>query len=53
MNAVLFEQVGSIGVFVFGLPVIRIIPRRSETIRRFFDLEPRQQARTGAPPEEA
>ena len=52
VNAVLFEQVGSIGAFVFGLPVIRIIPRRSETIRRFFDLEPRQQA-TGAPPEEA
>jgi uncharacterized BrkB/YihY/UPF0761 family membrane protein len=38
VNAVLFEQVGSISSFVFGLPVIRIIPRRSERIRRFFDL---------------
>ena len=38
LNAVLFEEVGSISRFVFGLPILRAIPRRSETFARYFDL---------------
>jgi uncharacterized BrkB/YihY/UPF0761 family membrane protein len=40
INAVLHERFGSISQFVFALPVLRILPRRSAWIRRFFDLEP-------------
>jgi uncharacterized BrkB/YihY/UPF0761 family membrane protein len=36
LDAVLFERVGSISHFVFGLPVVRALPRRSAWIRRFF-----------------
>jgi membrane protein len=38
LNAVLFEDVGSISRFVFALPVLRAIPRRSEAFARYFDL---------------
>lgn len=40
VNAVLYEEVGSVSMFVFGLPVLRAIPRRLLAVRRFFDLEP-------------
>jgi uncharacterized BrkB/YihY/UPF0761 family membrane protein len=39
VNAVLYEQVGSFSSFVFGLPGLRIIPRRLPAIARFFDLD--------------
>ncbi len=39
VNAVVFERFGSISQVVFALPVVRILPRRSAWIRRFFDLE--------------
>ena len=38
LNAVLFEELGSISRFVFGLPVLRIIPRHSAAFARYFDL---------------
>ncbi len=38
LNAVLFEQVGSVSRFVSGLPVLRAVPRRSEAFARYFDL---------------
>lgn len=38
LNAVLFEEVGSISRFVFGLPVLRVVPRRSDAFARYFDL---------------
>ena len=38
LNAVLFEDVGSISRFVFALAVLRAIPRRSEAFARYFDL---------------
>jgi uncharacterized BrkB/YihY/UPF0761 family membrane protein len=38
LNAVLFEEVGSISRFVFGLPILRIIPRHSDAFARYFDL---------------
>ena len=49
IDAVLYERFGSITAFVFGLPVLRILPRHSTLIRRVFDLdvEPRT-ARTRA-----
>ena len=40
VNAVFHERFGSISQIVFALPVLRILPRRSAWIRRFFDLEP-------------
>jgi uncharacterized BrkB/YihY/UPF0761 family membrane protein len=38
LNAVIYERFGSISQFVFGLPLVRILPRKSAWIRRFFDL---------------
>ena len=39
LNAVVYERLGSISQFVFSLPVLRILPRRSAWIRRFFGLD--------------
>jgi uncharacterized BrkB/YihY/UPF0761 family membrane protein len=39
VNAVMYERFGSISEFVFALPVVRILPRRSKRIRRFFGLD--------------
>ena len=39
VNAVLYERFGSISQFIFGLPVVRILPRRSPKLRRFFGLD--------------
>ena len=39
LDAVVFERFGSISQFVFGLPVLRILPRKWAWLRRYFDLE--------------
>ncbi|HUW00989.1 MAG TPA: YhjD/YihY/BrkB family envelope integrity protein [Acidimicrobiales bacterium] len=39
LNAVIYEQLGSVSRFVFGLPGVREIPRRVPAVGRFFDLE--------------
>jgi uncharacterized BrkB/YihY/UPF0761 family membrane protein len=39
LDAVVYERFGSISTFVFGLPLVRILPRKSTWIRRFFDLD--------------
>lgn len=39
LNAVIYERFGSISQFVFGLPVVRVLPRKSRWIRDFFDLD--------------
>jgi len=39
VNAVVYERFGSISTFVFGLPVLRVLPRRSAWFRRVFQLE--------------
>jgi uncharacterized BrkB/YihY/UPF0761 family membrane protein len=39
VNAVVFERFGSISQFVFGLPVLRALPRRWPRLGRFFELE--------------
>jgi uncharacterized BrkB/YihY/UPF0761 family membrane protein len=39
LDAVLYEEVGSVSRFVFALPVVRILPRRSERLRRYFALD--------------
>jgi uncharacterized BrkB/YihY/UPF0761 family membrane protein len=39
LNAVIHERFGTISAFVFSLPVLRILPRKSQWIRRFFDLD--------------
>jgi uncharacterized BrkB/YihY/UPF0761 family membrane protein len=38
-NAVIFERFGSIAEFVFGLPLVRAVPRKFPSVARFFDLE--------------
>jgi len=40
LNAVVHERFGTISQAVFSLPVLRVLPRRSRWIRRFFDLDP-------------
>ena len=39
LDAVIYERFGSISHFVFALPVVRVLPRKSKWIRDFFDLE--------------
>ncbi len=39
LDAVLYEQIGSVSKFVFALPMVRILPRRSERLRRYFALD--------------
>lgn len=38
MNAVLYEEIGTVSRFVFGLPVLRSVPIRVPWVARFFDL---------------
>ena len=45
LNAVVFERFGSISTFVFGLPGLRALPRRSDRFRRFFGLDREVRAR--------
>ena len=40
LNAVVYERFGTISQAVFALPVVRVLPRRSAWIRRFFELDP-------------
>jgi uncharacterized BrkB/YihY/UPF0761 family membrane protein len=39
LNAVVFERFGSVSTFVFGLPLLRVLPRRFPAVARFFDLD--------------
>lgn len=39
LNAVIHERFGSISRVVFALPILRILPRRSPRLRRFFELD--------------
>jgi uncharacterized BrkB/YihY/UPF0761 family membrane protein len=41
LDAVIVERFGSISRFVFGLPLVRALPRKSQWIRTFFDLPDR------------
>ena len=38
LNAAVYERFGSITSFVFGLPLVRVLPRRWAWLRRHFDL---------------
>jgi membrane protein len=38
INAVIYERLGSISTFVFGLPVLRVLPTHSERFARFLGL---------------
>jgi len=38
-NAVVYERFGSISGWVFSLPGLRRLPRRSRRLREFFDLD--------------
>jgi uncharacterized BrkB/YihY/UPF0761 family membrane protein len=48
VNAVVYERFGSISTAVFGLPVLRALPRRSPALRRYFAL-PDEDVGTNAP----
>ena len=39
VDAVIYERFGSISQFVFSLPLLRIIPRKSPRLRKLFGLE--------------
>ena len=39
LDAVIHERFGSISRVALSLPVMRILPRKSAWIRRFFDLD--------------
>ena len=53
LDAVVYERFGSITTFVFGLPVLRSIARRSPWLRRFFGLDPVEGDAAGPPPDPA
>lgn len=48
LNAVVYERYGSVSAVVFALPGLRVLPRRSPRLRRYFALEdtPAQEAGT-------
>ena len=50
VNAVLFERLGSVSGFVFGLPVLRLIPARWPAFARFFDLDEHRRTSGGIRP---
>ena len=39
LNSVVYERRGSLSQLVFGLPVLRLVARRSGRLRRFFALD--------------
>ena len=39
VNAVVFEQIGSVSRFVFSVPGLRAIPARAPGLARYFDLD--------------
>jgi uncharacterized BrkB/YihY/UPF0761 family membrane protein len=39
LNAVIYERIGSIAKFVFGLPLLRMLPKRSPRFARFMGLD--------------
>jgi uncharacterized BrkB/YihY/UPF0761 family membrane protein len=47
VNAVVHERFGSIADFVFALPGLRVVARRSAWVRRFFELDEPQRAPGG------
>ena len=49
VNAVVYEQIGSVSSFVFGLPVLRTIPQRVPSVARFFDLGAGAEGPTDVP----
>ncbi len=40
INAVIYDRYGSVSGPFFSLPVLRLLPAKSQRIRRFFDLQP-------------
>jgi uncharacterized BrkB/YihY/UPF0761 family membrane protein len=48
LDAVVYERFGSITGFVFGLPVLRLLPRKWAWFRRYFDLDDEVRERTPA-----
>ena len=44
VDAVIYERFGSISQFVFSLPLLRIIPRKSPKLRKLFGLEKSDQS---------
>ena len=43
LSAVVFERVGSLSAFVFDLPLLRALPKRSPRLRAFFALQEEQE----------
>jgi len=44
VDAVIYERFGSITQFVFSLPILRLIPRKSARLRKLFGLEKPDQS---------
>jgi hypothetical protein len=44
VDAVIYERFGSITQFVFSLPLLRLIPRKSARLRKLFGLEKPDQS---------
>ncbi|MGN6694544.1 MAG: YhjD/YihY/BrkB family envelope integrity protein [Aquihabitans sp.] len=54
IDAVVFERVGSLSRFLFGLPLVRAIPRRYPVVAHFFDLPVRESdIRPATPPDQS
>jgi hypothetical protein len=39
LGAVVHERFGTISRLVFSLPILRVLPRKSARVRRFFGLD--------------
>lgn len=49
VNAVVYERIGSVSIFVFSLPLVRVIPRRFPSVGRFFDLDREERSERESP----
>jgi uncharacterized BrkB/YihY/UPF0761 family membrane protein len=49
VNAVVYEQIGSVSTFVFRLPVVRQIPQRVPAVARYFAVDYVAQGEPDAP----
>jgi len=49
LDAVLYERIGSVSQFVFGLPLLRKLPASWPWLRRYFDLD--SEPGSDAPPD--
>jgi uncharacterized BrkB/YihY/UPF0761 family membrane protein len=47
INAVVYERIGSVSIFLFGLPVLRVLPQRWPAVARLIGLDQHDRTQDG------